>query len=386
MKRNVSKILAIVMALALAMSFAAVSAFAIEGTTSNTFQKYLVVDGDNEVLPDVTSTFSVAAGTAVPGTATTVEIVPGPMNPAPTITAAAFTSASALQNGLPTDQDHNNPTAGSKYASQDVTVNFSEVVFPAPGIYRYVITENAPTAKGVTNDPNATRYLDVVVVKDNQDRDGDGNVEELRVDTYVMRTQPESIDRNGDYVVGDPNNPGAKTSSYTNTYNTVDLEFSKAIAGNQGDKNKQFKFTLQIQGANPGVYAVEVSRADVVQDNSVTANAGTYTITADANGDCTAYFYLADGDTVKVLDLPVGYTYTLTEDPEDYTSSPTLASYTDATSGSGVNADKKTGYTNTREGIIPTGVIITVAPFVIGLLVFGAIILYVSARRRRAMY
>ena len=397
MKRNISKVLAIIMALALAMSLAAVTAFAMDGTTSNTFQKYLVVGEDNEILPDVTFTFTVTApdSLAVAGTADTLEIVPGPMNPAPTITTAAFTSASVLKNGLPTDADHDNPTAGNRYTEQNVEVDFSGVTFPAPGVYRYVITEEASTAyKGVTNDTNPTRYLDVVVIKDTNDDDSDGDTEELLIDSYVMRDQPENIDRNGDYVA-DPTVPGAKSSSYTNTYDTVDLEFSKKITGNQGDKNKQFKFKLAITDANPGQYKVKVNRADVVKTDSnatATATENEYTITVASDGTCTAFFYLADGDTVKVLDLPEGYGYTLTEEAEDYDSTPgvdndgTDNDYNDDTTDSDVTADVKTGFTNDRNGIIPTGVIITVAPFAIGILVFGAIMLYMISKRRRAEY
>ena len=395
MKRNLSKTLAIVMALALALSLAAVTAFAIDGTATNTFQKYLVVGEDNAVLPDVTFTFTVTApeSLAVAGTADTLEIVPGPISTdpaAPTVSSAAFTSASSLQAGLPTDADHTNPTSGSQYASQDVTVDFSGITFPAPGVYRYMITENATTAKGVTNDQNAVRYLDVVVIKDTTDVDEDGDTEELRIDSYVMRDQAENIDRNGDYVA-DPDEPGAKSSSYTNTYETYDLEFSKEITGNQGDKNKQFKFTLAITGANPGQYKVELNRADVRKDDSnVAANEGVYTITVADDGTCTAYFYLADGDTVKVLDLPEGASYTVSEEPEDY--DPTVA-VDDGTAAAGssvtqdnISADHSADFVNTREGIIPTGVIITVAPFVIGILVFGAIILYMVSKRRRAEY
>lgn len=394
MKRKLSKVLAIVVVFALAMSFVAVTAFAIDGTTTNTFQKHLVVGEDNEVLPDVTFTFSVAAGTAVAGTSTTLEIFPGPMNPAPTVTQqAVFTSASTLNEGLPTDAPDGTPTSGSQYATENVIVNFANVSFPAPGVYRYVITENASTAPGVTID-QTPRYLDVIVLKDTEDADGDEDTEELLIGSYVMRDQAENIDLDGDYVA-DPTTPGAKSSSFTNTYDTVDLEFSKAVTGNQGDKNKQFKFTLNITDANPGVYAVEVNRADVVVTDStsedysnvaVGAETNTYTITVAANGTCTAYFYLADGDTVKVLDLPEGYGYTLTEDPEDYTSTATLTGYMDPTTGSAVDADVKTGFTNDRNGIIPTGVILTIAPFAIGILVFGAIILYTVNRRRRAEY
>jgi hypothetical protein len=59
--------------------------------------------------------------------------------------------------------------------------------------------------------------------------------------------------------------------------------------------------------------------------------------------------------------------------------------YDDGNAGT-LDDNKYVGYTNTRNGVIPTGVIITVAPFVIGILVFGAIILYMINRRKRAEY
>ena len=147
--------------------------------------------------------------------------------------------------------------------------------------------------------------------------------------------------------------------------------------------------TLEITDANPGLYTVEVSRADVVkEDSNVTANEGVYTIEVPANStSATAYFYLADGDTVKVLDLPVGYGYTVTEDAEDYESTAAnVPNYTDPYTDTDVEDDAATSYTNDRTGIIPTGVIIMIAPFAIGLFVFGAIILYMISKRRRLAY
>jgi hypothetical protein len=46
----------------------------------------------------------------------------------------------------------------------------------------------------------------------------------------------------------------------------------------------------------------------------------------------------------------------------------------------------KTGYTNDRTGIIPTGVLLTIAPFAIGILLFGALIIFFIAKRRRNNY
>ncbi len=382
MKRSISKALAIVMALALALSVAAVSAFAVDYTaipgTSTTFNKNLVVDSTAQI-PNVEFEFEIAAGTAVPASSTNLEILAGPVTAsAPTVENAVFTSGMTTTNGTPTDDTE----TSKKFATDEVIVDFSGVEFDKPGVYRYVITEKASTIKGVTNDANATRYLDVFVVADESNA--------LSVQSYALRDTATNISlATGKYA----ENEDVKSSGYTNELSTVDLEFAKKITGNQGDKNKQFKFTLAITDANPGLYTVEVSRADVLKDDSnVAANEGVYTITVAADGTCTAYFYLADGDTVKVLDLPEGYGYTLTEVPEDYQSAAgvdndgTDNDYTDATSGSAVDVDVKTGYTNDRNGIIPTGVIVTVAPFAIGLLVFGAIILYVVSKRRRAEY
>ena len=44
---------------------------------------------------------------------------------------------------------------------------------------------------------------------------------------------------------------------------------------------------------------------------------------------------------------------------------------------------KTVAFTNTRNGIIPTGIILTIAPFAIGLLVFGAVVVFLVAKKRR---
>ena len=390
MKRNVSKLLAIVMTLALVMSFAAVSAAAVDYTATNggstSFKKNLVVDSTAQI-PNVEFEFTIAAGTPVPGGANNaLEIKAGPVTAsAPTIESAQFTSGMTTTAGTPEDETDTT----KKFAVDDVVIDLTGVTFTAPGVYRYVITETATTLSGVTNDANAVRYLDLFVFPSEDDPT------ELEVTTYSLRDTATSFER-----VPDENNPGqykyqyvtnptVKTSGYTNELETVDLEFTKAITGNQADKNKQFKFTLEITDANPGLYTVEVSRDAVINDDdsNVTADNGVYTIEVEDDGTCTAYFYLADGDTVKVLDLPVGYGYTVTEDAEDYESTAAnVPNYTDPYTDTDVEDDAATSYTNDRTGIIPTGVIIMIAPFAIGLFVFGAIILYMISKRRRLAY
>lgn len=392
MKRNISKILAIVMTLALVMSFAAVSASAVtytaaQGDNSFSFPKYLEVDSSAQI-PNVDFTFSIAPGTAVPGGAdNALAILAGPTTAtAPTIENAHFTSGMTTTPGADGVEDQTNTT--KKFAFDDVVVDFTGIEFTAPGVYRYVITEQASNLPGVTDDPAPVRYLDLFVFPSDEDPTV------LEISTYSLRSAATSFERvlnteTNQYEYRYVSNPDVKTDKYVNKLETVDLEFAKAIDGNQADKNKKFTFTLAIENANPGTYTVEIVGNNVVDTNSnvnVDEENGTYTITVGADGTCTAYFYLTDGESVKVNDLNKGYTYTVTENAEDYESTLGLSGYSDPYTAQNVQADAKTGYTNTREGAIPTGVIITIAPFVIGILVLGAVMVFMVSRRRRATY
>ena len=383
MKRNLSKTLAIVMALALALSLAAVTAFAAVTYTpvaggETTMVKNLVVDAD-ATIPAISFTYTIAAGTPVAATDENgMEIIAGPNPEAVVITPASFPSGNDANAGVPVDYADQSAT-GKKYDTANAKFDFSGVSFPAPGVYRYVVNEVDGGAPGVTYDTSA-RYLDVFVTANDSD--------ELAVSAYVLRKVASSFvlategENAGKYVYDQ--DPDVKTDGYTNEVVSHDLEFSKAITGNQADKTKKFTFTLVLTDVNPGTYTVEIVGNDVVTD-SATQTASTLVVPDGETGG-TYTFSLTDGDSVKIYGLPEGYGYTLTEEAQDYTSTEKLDGYQDETSGTDVAADVKTGYTNTRNGIIPTGVIITVAPFVIGILVFGAIILYMVSKRRRAEY
>ncbi len=400
MKRNVSKILAIVMTLALVMSFAAVSAAAVNYTAAtgsnqdDLFTKYLVVDSESQI-PDATFTFNVVAGTAVPGGANNaLEIKAGPDADQVVISPAVFHLGDSTTAGTPSDATD----TSSKYASVGVDVDFSGVTFTEPGVYRYVVTEVDGQQNGFTYDSTNPRYLDVFV----EPSASDPTV--LEVTNYALRNAATNFERvlnqeSGQYEYKYVTDPTVKTDSFENSYEDVDLEFTKAITGNQADKTKKFAFTLELTGINPGSYALDITGSDVVDTESThvaaDATSGAYTITiTDADYDATnevytvtETFYLTDGDVVKVLGLPVGYGYTLTEDAEEYQSTAAnVTNYTDPTTGSNVDEDAATSFTNDLSGIIPTGVIIMIAPFMIGLFVFGAIMLYVVSKRRRTAY
>ena len=300
MKRRFSKIMVLLLAFALLIGTTAISASAETTYTpiggSTTFVKNLVVDEDANI-PDITFSYTIRRGTAVPVTPSTIEILVSVAGGGE-IGQAEFTNADTTNtiSGLPTDADPLNPTSGKKYAQKEVSITFPTTSFTKPGVYRYEITEKTtPALPGVTYDANPIRYLDVFVVADENDV--------LSVSKYVFRKAATNIGTNGEYVT----NSDEKSAGYINELTQYDFEFSKTIAGNQGDKNKRFAFTLNISGANPGTYPVVT--------NDVTGNP-TF-ITIGAGGSEEAHYSLTDGSSVKILGLNAGAVCTVTENAED---------------------------------------------------------------------
>ena len=372
MKRSLSIIMVMLLAFALLIGTTAISASAettytpIGGSTS--FTKNLVVDEDANI-PDVTFSYTIRRGTPVAATDSTIEILVSDTGGG-TIGTAAFSNADTANavSGLPTDA-RNNPTAGKKFVQKTVSITLPDASFTKPGVYRYEINEVNNALPGVTYDSAPTRYLDVFVVADENNQ--------LSVDSYVFRNAATTIGLDGYYT----SNPDDKSSGYTNTLTQYDFDFSKTIAGNQGDKNKRFNFTLTITGANPGTYPVIT--------NDVTGNPTT--IVVGSNGTASAEYSLTNGSTVQVIGLNAGAVCTVSEDADDYTATHSLdgAPAVSGTSSGAVtlaDSNHSVAFTNTRNGVIPTGVILTVAPFAIGVLLFGAVIFFVISKRRRDAY
>lgn len=402
------KILAICMTtvMLVASSVVAVSAANYTAVAGEdvTFNKYLVVDEDAKI-PAITFEYSIAPGTAIPASNGVMEVLAGPTGTAtvsgqsvttPYIDDAVFTEGESKYTSAQTG-DEVTLSSGQNYAKKTPTIHFDGVTFPEPGIYRYVVTETSAGQQGISYDTQAAtpgakvRYLDVYVV------DNNGTLE---IDSQVFHENASTINagtNNGSEV---ETTVADKSDGYVNSFATKNLSFAKEVTGNQGSKDKYFDFTLQITGAQPNMtYVVDITGAEATSGSNastISANTGqtnATTITVNNSGNATTHFYLKHGQYVTVKGLPEGTSYTLTENAEDYKSTAGTtnvthgnSAYNDSTNGTISSSDIYTGYTNTRQGVIPTGVILTVAPFMIGMLLFGALALFLVSRRRREAY
>lgn len=363
----------------------------IGGTKTTTFDKYLVMDKQANV-PNVSFTYGVTAGKAkdydVNGKK--VQILAGvdadKVTMAGVGTEAANTIKYAPEDAVDQDANalvKNYDSTTEKYAKKTATLDFSECNFTEPGIYRYIITESGKN-QAVTNDKDATRVVDVYV----NDASGTDD-KKLTIAGYVLHSSDSDITA-GDDFGSDGTNPEGKSQGFTNEYDTSDLTFKKEVSGNQASHDKYFEFTVKITDAVPGtVYNVNLLNADQTsQSNAATIQENTgktnpQNLTVDKDGTVTQKFYLQHGQEITIQGIAKGSKYSVTENAEDYKSTEAgVADYKAPVNGTIESADLKTSYLNTRNGVIPTGVIMTVAPFAAVTLLGAAGMVTIKMKKR----
>lgn len=371
----------------------------IEGTKTTTFDKYLVMDKQAEV-PNASFTYAVTAGQAkaydVDGKK--FQIFAGVDADKVTMNGVGSTTANtiAYKQGDTTQNDanalvKNYDNTTEKYAKKTATLDFSACKFTEPGVYRYILTESG-TNQAVTNDADATRVIDVYV-NDATTAGDAGEEKKLTIAGYVLHS---NVNDEPDVSTGtDAGTAGAytatKSQGFTNEYDTSDLTFKKEVAGNQASHDKYFEFTVNITGAVPGtVYDVDTSKADATSKGNAatiaanTGKANVTSLTVGADGTVTQKFYLQHGQEIKIQGIAKDTKYEVTENKEDYKSeAAAVTNYTDAANGTIVSTDLKTSYKNTRDGVIPTGVLMSVAPFAAVTLLGAAGMVKIRMGKRR---
>ena len=245
-------------------------------------------------------------------------------------------------------------------------LTIDESKFKGPGEYYFEISEVKPevTTAGMT-------YTEVV--------------KKLVVQIYGDGTKAKY------YVVA--NNSEAKNDGqFVNTFSAGTLTVDKQVIGGMGDKNKEFGMTITFTAP---------AGTKVKNDITMTNAQGQEVVVIDAAKDwdkdnnATYTFTLKDGASVKLNNIPYGVTYAVVED--NYTSAGYTTTYVSegttedsegnkVANGTGeVNSENEAvTVKNTNETTTPGGVIMTIAPYALMVVLAGAFAVVFLSRRNRA--
>lgn len=223
---------------------------------------------------------------------------------------------------------------------KNLAVDFTNVVFTAPGVYRYKITETASAygTNGVTDgDISDVRYLDVYVMRsDTFDPTHDGTAGhefvagDWRVYGYVC-ISPESVasnaggttavtpgttKTNGFVAVIDPDgDPSTDDDLKADEYHTYNLTLGKTLIGDTTMNSHKFPFDVAwTNGTATGNFQFAVKTTgtvDITADTSTLKKVGGTNAVDAADKDGTPS--IANGGTVKYIGIPTGTIATVTE-------------------------------------------------------------------------
>lgn len=277
-------------------------------------------------------------------------------------------------------------TVSNGKITKSVSLDFSGVDFPEPGIYRYKVTETYTASSenpDIVNNTNVDRYIDVTVVNE-MSSDGSTPTGKLKISNYTMLdTDADLKYENGKYSYIDSTGipVTGKMVGFTATYTTYDLTLKKFVKGEMGNKGETFDFTINFTKGDSG--------------EKFTYNNTPYTFDEKGEASVSGIKLTDAADPIKITGLPSDVSYTVVENikqSEGYETTATVngneAKVKPASETQTVAEQTKSKstdavvVTNTRNAVSPTGIVMNVAPYVL-LVVVAAAGCFVFLRKRR---
>lgn len=331
MKQNkAEKLLAGVLSISLAMGVSVMPAFAASGETyadmdSVVIKKNYELANEGTFSPAETFSFDIEADNV---TDASDDITPENM-PMPTIGTVSYLRGEA----------------GSTTKTKEIKIDLPK--YDSVGVYTYIIHEVAGNSAGVTYYGDAILLRVTVIEQDGK----------LRI-AAVHTEDPESTGE-------------GKKDDFDNLYSAGELEVHKDVEGIMGNKDKYFEFTVQLTGEEGKTYQDSYA----ITGGSYDANPASIEIKP---GETTkATFYLKDGDTIHIENLPYGVEYKVSETPvADYVTTET------GTEGEVDEAVEQANFTNTKGGTVDAGVVLDSAPYLFTLTGAAGVGLLLTLRRR----
>jgi len=263
-------------------------------------------------------------------------------------------------------------TENTKEYTADATVSISNYTDAEIGVYVYEITEKVPAPKTAGVNYTATPvYLVLTILRDEESKNN-----------YVA-----AIHYTEDITTSD------KIGSTQNTYDAGKLTVTKEIEGNMADMNKKFKFTVTLTAAEgttieDNIPLVDISLAGTAKDYNGDENIPegdqnslSYSV---EDGVYTYEFYLGDGQSFVIDNLPASIIYTVAEEKENYTSDGGVFSDTAESKTIAANDEDTVTFTNTLTSEVDTGISVDSIPYIamLGVVAIGGTGFIVSKKRR----
>lgn len=360
---KLKKFFAGVLAAAMMLTVGATAAFA-----TNTTESMIVADGNGVANFTLTKKLMVAEGTA-PQKMTFDFTVSGHVADADKGAKAGTVGGEFTTQPSVTFEKTGNEQFTVNTYSQDFSIDLVKLLgdnYNKVGKYAYTISENETKIPGITKDAHTYEMIVTVVNK--------------QKDNLTNET-------GYGYYVGMYDAEGQKVPAvFTNTYNSYSLEVKKTVEGNFGDLGDTFTFYITL-GKEDGKVDNYATATVHVSDTSNPANNATWTV---GGGQQTVT--LKHGQTITVSNLPVGVTYTVTEEKTNADGSTWVYNTTgEAVAINDVlpsitadNNANKVEIVNKHEGTPDMGVVLDNAPYIamLAIVAIGGVALMLNKRRR----
>lgn len=274
-----------------------------------------------------------------------LEVGEGKTNPAEDF-VFKFTNPSPAD--VPAISDVTIPYAIGESGLKHGDIDLSNFAGAAVGRYEYQVSEYVGNTAGMTY----SERVGTLIV----DKESDGTLK-----SYL--------------IIGTVGKPDEKFGNFTNTFKAWDLDVTKKVTGNLGDKTKEFTLTVTLKA--PVDKTVKADSITLLKNGVDTKTAVNF-----VNGVATLELTVKHNDTYKIADLPDGVTYAVEEvgvvdgKVDEYT-----VTYENATGT--MDADKAVTVTNHKSSEVPTGITLDNMPYII-LMAVALVGLGAFALRKRA--